>query len=177
VLTIDNSIPLKWSPIDLPVDHQKLLEIQENNRQLLFFLLDKHKNIRDFDSEAEDTSSEFKMLQHKVDLLTTWLGKLLLSQMTLPNSQHVKISSNGITVTTESLLSIEDTVLIECYIDPDLPQALLFHGQVKSIKEGEIGNEITIQFINLGTEVCDLLDKLIFQNHRRLIAYKKSKEL
>ena len=109
MLTIENNIPLKWSPIGLPVNHQQLLDMQENNKQLLLVLLDKHTNSKDFESEAEDTSSELKMLQHKVDLLTTWLGKLLLSQMTLPNSQQVKISSNGITVTTESLLSVEDT--------------------------------------------------------------------
>ena len=177
MLTIENSIPLKWSPIDLPVDHQKLLEIQDNNKQLLLVLLDKHKNSKDFENEAEDTTSELKMLQHKVDLLTTWLGKLLLSEMTLPSCKQVKISSNGITVTTESQLPIEDTLLIECYIDPDFPQALLLHEQITSIKEVESGNEIAIQFIKLGTEVSDLLDKLIFQNHRRLIAYKKSTEL
>ena len=177
MLTIENSLPIKWSSIAFPIDYQRILEMQENNRQLLFVLLDKHKISTELENETDNTFVELKVLQHKVDILTAWLSKLLVNQMTLPDRQTVKISSKDVTITSKIKFSIEDTLLIECYIEPEFPQALLFYGQVISVTESEPGYEVVIQFINLGTEVSDLLDKLIFQNHRRQVAYTKSMEI
>ncbi len=177
MLTIENSIPIGWSSADLQVDQQTILDIQESNKQLLFVLLEKHKNHSDLEKESDDTSHELKLLQHKVDLLTSWLGKLLINQMTLPSNRKVQISSKGIIIATDAPLEIHEKLQLECYLEPNFPQALLFFGQVKGIEAVENGKNIVIDFVNLGAEVSDLLDKLIFQNHRRLVAYSKSKEL
>lgn len=176
MLTIENNIPLYCCTIALPIGNQTILEIHENNKQLLLVLLEKHKNYNELENESDDTSYELKMLQHKVDLLTSWLGKLLAHQMKLPNAQPVKISSKGITITSKSTHQIDDILQLECYLEPDFPQPILFQGQVISVEEIELGYEVSIDFINLGSEVSDLLDKLIFQNHRRLVAYSRSKE-
>lgn len=177
MLTIETDIPINCSTIALPIRNQTILEIHEVNKQLLLVLLEKHKKPTELENESDDTSNELKMLQHKVDLLTTWLGKLLSHHLTLPHIHPVKISSKGIIITTQTKYLMGDTLQIECYIEPNFPQALLFQGQVMSVNEIESGNEVSIQFINLGSEVGDLLDKLIFQNHRRLVAYSRSQEI
>jgi len=80
------------------------------------------------------------------------------------------MSSHAVEWFGEHAPPIGDTGLLSIYINPALPQALRIPCVVAGQRIIEDSSATQLRFVGLSDAVVDMLEKLIFRHHRRLVA-------
>jgi len=187
--------PFSWQVIPaMPATYQ-CLRFHESNRQILQLLL-KEGAVQELDAVPDQITREMNRLDSKLDLLITMVGALLSKETEIPSTRKVRIGSNGLQVLLDPG-SVEDAMLTELavipfteyvpessandclirinlYLDAHFPQPLTFFARVEIVEYTGAGSLMMAAFINKDPEVQDLLEKFIFQQHRRNIASSRT---
>jgi hypothetical protein len=168
-LIFDGSMPLAWVPGPLP-DDGDLARLNAENHQLLAAdsTLDEvrvHDALKD---ESPALVHELQRLDYKLNILLRLTAELAMRQNGLPRARPVRFSSAGLEWLGEDVPQIGSTGVLMLYVNPSLPQPLKLPAVV-----GEDQNEnpaARLQFTGLSESVVELIEKMIFRHHRRLVA-------
>jgi hypothetical protein len=88
----------------------------------------------------------------------------------LPSPRHVKLSSGGLEWIGDDAPAVGSTGVLDVFINTTLPQPLRLPATVVGSRtDGQSGSS-QLQFTGLSEPVVDLIEKLIFRHHRRLVA-------
>jgi hypothetical protein len=168
-LIFEESLPLAWTP-GPRVEGFELTRLNADNQQLLGAeaSLD---DVRVHDALKDESAAllhELQRLEYKMNIVLRLIAELRYSAM--PPPQKVKISARALEWFTEQGPSIGETGLLALYINPALPQPLKIPCWVVGERFENALRVAQIRFEGLSDAVVDLLEKLIFRHHRRLIA-------
>jgi len=170
-LIFEESLPVGWTPGPL-AEGLVLARLNTDNHQLLGAesSLDEvrvHEALKD---ESPALLHELQRLEYKVNILLRLTAALALRSSGLPPAERVRMSSHAVEWFGEHAPPIGDTGLLSIYINPALPQALRIPCVVAGQRIIEDSSATQLRFVGLSDAVVDMLEKLIFRHHRRLVA-------
>jgi len=171
-LIFEDSLPLVWTPGALPQD-AALVRLNADNHQLLGAesSLDEvrvHEALKD---ESPALLHELQRLEFKLNVLLRLTAELARRTSAAPAVRRIKLSSVGLELLGEDSPPIGSTGMLDLYINATLPQALKLPAIIvgnRARADGEPASQM--QFSGLSDQVVDLIEKLIFRHHRRLVA-------
>jgi hypothetical protein len=170
-LIFEESLPVGWTPGPL-AEGLVLARLNTDNHQLLSAesSLDEvrvHEALKD---ESPALVHELQRLEYKVNILLRLTAELALRSSGLPPAERVRMSSHAVEWFGEHTPPTGGTGLLSLYINPALPQALKIPCVVAGQRIIEDSRATQLRFVGLSDAVVDMLEKLIFRHHRRLVA-------
>jgi len=170
-------LPIAWTVVDHEPPASKLFALNENNARLLrlFTVLDEHL-AEQFESNQE-VHQAFTRLDTKLTLVLELVGEILSHQLELPLPSRLALSEQGIQWIESSSSPLPEQIqlaYVSFYLKPELPRPLTFLAQMKAERHNDGKVQFVAKFHGVNEEVQDGLAKLIFRQHRRMIASKRS---
>jgi Atypical PilZ domain, cyclic di-GMP receptor len=172
-LIFEEGLPVTWAP-GPPADGLSLGRLNADNYKLLGAeaSLDEvhmHEALKD---ESAALLHELQRLEYKVNILLRLTAELAMRNSGLPAPARVRLSPVGLEWFGESTPAVGETGLLSLYINPALPQSLKISCVVASerIDHDNAARVAQVRFSGLSEPVIEMLEKLIFRHHRRLVA-------
>ena len=169
-LIFEELLPVAWSPGAL-ADGVQLARFNADNHQLLGAesSLDDvrvHEALKD---ESPALLHELQRLEYKVNILLRLTAELAVRSSGLPAAERIRMSPRALLWFGEHPLQAEATGLLNVYINSALPQPLKIPSVVVGERLVDGARATQFRFVGLSDPVVDLLEKLIFRHHRRLV--------
>jgi hypothetical protein len=170
-LIFEDALPVTWKPGPL-AEGVMLGRLNADNHQLLGAeaSLDEvrvHEALKD---ESPALLHELQRLEYKVNILLRLTAEFAMRNAGLPDPARVRLSSRGAEWFGESLPAVGETGLLSIYINPALPQPLKISCTAAGEREEKGAPVVQLRFSGVSESVIDMLEKLIFRHHRRLVA-------
>jgi hypothetical protein len=170
-LIFEELLPLDFTPGDLPAG-MALIRMNADNQQLLGAeaSLDDvrvHEALKD---ESPALVHELQRLEYKLNILLRLTAELAHRSSSLPPAQRARVSALGFEWFGERAPPGGATGVVSAYINPALPQPFKVACTVIGERSEEGVRVAQLAFSGLSDTVVDLLEKLIFRHHRRLVA-------
>lgn len=170
-LAYEESLPLAWTPGPL-AEGLSLARLNADNQQLLAAeaSLDEvrvHEALKD---ESPALLHELQRLEFKINILLRLTAEISVRGNVLPPPQRVKLTSHALEWFGESTPPQAASGLLALYINPALPQSVKIPCVVEGVRTVDGSPLAQLRFVGLSEAVVQLLDKLIFRHHRRLVA-------
>jgi hypothetical protein len=174
-LVYEDLIPVAWTPGILPQGLQ-LARLNVDNQQLLGAeaSLDEvrvHEALKD---ESPALLNELQRLEYKINILLRMTSELSLRDSGLPPADRVRLGPRGLEWFGDRVPEVGANGIAAVYVNPGLPQPVRLPASVVSDRTVDGVRGVQLAFAGVSDGVCDLLEKLIFRHHRRLIAGAKS---
>jgi hypothetical protein len=170
-LIFEESLPVAWTLGPL-AEGLQLARLNADNHQLLGAesSLDEvrvHEALKD---ESPALLHELQRLEYKVNILLRLTAELAVRSSGLPPAERIRLTSGALEWFGEKTPPVGATGLLALYINPALPQPLKIPSVVVGERNIEHARAAQLQFAGLSDAVVEMLDKLIFRHHRRLVA-------
>jgi Atypical PilZ domain, cyclic di-GMP receptor len=168
-LIFEENLPLAWTPGPL-AEGLSLARFNSDNQQLLGAeaSLDDVRIGEALKDESAALLHELQRLEYKMNILLRLVAELRSGAM--PPLQRVKIAARALEWFSAQAPAVGETGLLALYINPALPQPLKIPCCVVGQRREDDLQIAQMQFAGLSDAVVELLEKLIFRHHRRLIA-------
>jgi hypothetical protein len=169
-LIFEEAMPVTWSP-GLTPDGIGLGRLNADNHQLLGAesSLDEvrvHEALKD---ESPALLHELQRLEYKVNILLRLTAELAMRSSGLPPPARVRLSSVGLEWFGNATPQVGETGLVSLYINPALPQPLKMFCNAAGERNDQDMRVVQLRFVGLSDSVIDMVEKLIFRHHRRLV--------
>jgi hypothetical protein len=170
-LVLEEMLPMAWTALP-PVEPLVLARLNADNHQLLgaessFDEVRVHEALKD---ESPALVHELQRLEFKLNVLLRLTAELCVRHSALPPRQSIRLSSVGLEWFGIDLPAVGMTGVAEIYINPALPQALKLPCVVAGERLAGPKRAAQLRFTGLSDPVVELIEKLIFRRHRRLVA-------
>ncbi len=176
-LCYQDLIPVEWEPLRRPLDAGQRQRYQRDNVALLQgVLLVDEQPVIEHDEELSALGQELQRIDHKLNLVLELLSQALRSWRKLPDPVAVRITSEGIRWEGEEGPPEGSSVLLKLYMSPIVPNPLMVDGTVLPPAAGAGGGWNEVRFTPLDTRIRDLLEKVVFRQHRRQIARQRTRK-
>jgi Atypical PilZ domain, cyclic di-GMP receptor len=170
-LIFEELLPLAWEAGPLP-QGASLAHLNADNHQLLSAQssLEEVRVSEALKEESPALLHELQRLEYKLNILLRLTAEIAARSTTLPAAQPTRLGAGGLEWSGAAAPPVGSTGLVHIYINPALPQALKFPCVVIGERRQDAERVAQLQFRDLSDAVVDLLEKLIFRHHRRLVA-------
>ena len=170
-LVYEESLPVGWTPGPL-AEGLSLARLNADNQHLLAAesSLDEvrvHEALKD---ESPALLHELQRLEFKINILLRLTAEISVRGSGLPPAERVRLTSHALEWYGDRAPPVATTGLLSLYINPGLPQAVNIPCITESEHSDETLHVARLRFVGLSEAVVQLLDKLIFRHHRRLVA-------
>jgi hypothetical protein len=170
-LIFDEALPVVWTAGPL-AEGAVLARLNADNHQLLGAesSLDEvrvHEALKD---ESPALVHELQRLEFKVNILLRLTSELALRNSGLPPTQRVRLTSRALEWFADPPPAVGSTGVLAVYINPALPQPVKIPCVVAGERMQDATRAAQMRFNGVSDAVVELLDKLIFRHHRRLVA-------
>jgi hypothetical protein len=169
-LVYEESLPLGWISRPIP-QGLEAVRLNTDNHQLLGAesSLDEVRVSEALKEESPALLHELQRLEYKLNILLRLTADLAARSSPLPPPQAARLGARGLEWTGAAAPASGATGLLQIYINPALPQPLRIPCRVVGERMQNSERVAQLQFCELSDAVVDLLEKLIFRHHRRLV--------
>jgi hypothetical protein len=170
-LTFEELLPIAWVAGPLP-EGLELARLNTDNHQLLGAEASLEE-ARVAEALAKEESPallhELQRLEFKLNVLLRLVAELAARTSALPQPQAVRLGAQGLEWKGANAPQ-RGCGVVHIYINSALPQPVKIPGEVvgERLEDGE--RIAQVKFRGVSDSVADMLEKLIFRHHRRLIA-------
>jgi len=170
-LIYEGTIPLACQLLDNMPDDDELTLININNEKVLRMVaaLDEmHIDTHEEPGHAHDIAR----LEFKINMLMDLVGQLLERQLQLPSRRRVCVNAHGMQVDLPEQDAVESGQIIKVslFFTGSYPRPVVLFVIVSSVSPSHI---LSGQLLALPEMVQDLLERLIFRQHRRNVAQQR----
>ncbi|HMK84756.1 MAG TPA: PilZ domain-containing protein [Steroidobacteraceae bacterium] len=169
-LVYEELLPLAWAEGPLP-QGLVLARLNADNHQLLGAesSLDEVRVPEALKEESPGLLHELQRLEYKLNILLRLTAEISARSAPLPPAQPTRLGATGLEWVGARSPAVGATGLVLIYINPALPQPLRIPSAVIGERMQGAERVAQLEFRELSDSVVDLLEKLIFRHHRRLI--------
>jgi hypothetical protein len=169
-LVFEELLPLAWVPGPLP-QGLEAVRLNADNQQLLGAesSLDEVRVSEILKEESPALVHELQRLEYKLNILLRLTADIAVRSSPLPPAQAARLGAQGLEWIGAAAPAAGSTGLLKIYINPALPQPLKIPCMVVGERAQNSERVTQLQFRDLSEAVVDLLEKLIFRHHRRLV--------
>lgn len=173
-LIFEDALPLLWLPQPLAAGSE-LARLNADNHQLLGAesSLDEVRLNDVLKDESPALLQELQRLEFKLNILLRLTAQVAMQNEALPPRCMVRLTPKGLEWEGAEEAPVGATGLLKLYINAALPQPLSLPCLVVAERHGAASRVAQMRFVGVSEVVADLLEKLIFRHHRRLIAVSK----
>jgi len=170
-LIFEELLPLSWVA-GPPAQGLSLARLNADNHQLLGAeaTLDEVRVSEALKEESPALVHELQRLEYKLNILLRLTAELAARSSPLPPAQPTRLSSRGLEWIGAAAPQVGSTGLLHVYINPALPQPLKIPCAVVDERLQDGQRVAQLRFQDLSDAVVEMLDKLVFRHHRRLVA-------
>ncbi len=169
-LAFQDVLPVSWRTLAAPIDAETAAVYGERNVRLLQAreAMDQLGPVESTDEDSPHAAALIR-LELKVNLVLDLVGQILASNRPRPAAVPVRFNSLGATWRSPGTQLPEAGAvgLVEIYLHECLAEPLKLAGRIASVMPD---GHIKARFAPVGETVADLLEKLAFRRHRRLVA-------
>ena len=170
-LWYEDRLPIRWEEAGAAPTAAQGLGAGNAGEQFLRHLgvLDEHRPDGDEDGHL---SQEIQRLEFKVDLLLEMVGRLVGREAVMPAAAAVRLGADRMqwTTTPGEAPGKGRFLRVELFLYPTLPMPLELFGAIESVIARPDGSHVTLRYAGMGEGLRNALEKLIFRQHRRLVA-------
>jgi hypothetical protein len=171
-LIFEELLPLGFDEIALP-QGLELARLNADNHQLLGAEASLEE-VRIGEALAKEESPalvhELQRLEYKLNVLLRLMADLVARSSAIPPAQATRLGARGLEWTGTAAPKVGAKGLLSLYINPALPQPLRISCEVTGERTQQGQRVAQLEFRGVSESVTELLEKLIFRHHRRLIA-------
>lgn len=171
-LFYEDVLRLRWRVVEESPEARQP-QLQETNEEFLRLMSALEEHTPDLEDDATGLAQEILRLDSKVTLLLNMVGKMLASQLVLPEPLPVRIGARSVEWVSALTVPVGSHVHVEVYLRPDYPFPLVLPGEVAAVAREAGGTRVAVTLGDLGKSVQDWLEKTIFRHHRRLVAHAR----
>ena len=173
-LVFEDTLPLSWTPGPL-VEGSELARLNADNHQLLgaVYSLEEGRVHEALKDESPALVHELQRLEFKLNILLRLTAEMSLRHSALPAPRKIRLAARGLEWLGADAPAVGSTGTLQLYINPAVPQPLKLSCAVASERQIDSQRAAQLRFHGVSTLVVELIDKLIFRHHRRLIAGAK----
>lgn len=173
-LVYEDNVPMRWKEIGKDISSSQLIRIHESNQEKLRFIsvLDEYRS--ESSSETYGPSpGDLTRIEYKMNLILDLVSQILVHHVDMPRMIPIRMSGTGILWKCDEPLNPGQYVLLDIYFYQKYPRPIVLPGKVQSAEKSgdEYNTWVSFEYIN--DSVRRWLDKLIFRQHRRGIAYAR----
>lgn len=174
-LIFEELLPIAWVAGALP-HGADVARLNADNHQLLGAesSLDEVRVSEALKEESPALVHELQRLEYKLNILLRLTAELAMRTSSLPPPQHVRLGARGLEWFGAAAPAVGSTGLVHVYINAALPQPLKFPCAVLRERTQNAERVTQLQFREVSEAVVDMLEKLIFRHHRRLVKGAKA---
>ncbi len=174
-LVYEDMLPLFWETREDGSQSLNLARVSEHNEHVMRCVNLLGEQIKEKIDEESESESALMRLDAKVNLLLEMVSNLGRNRIELPSDTLVRLASGGIEwLCKESAPALGGNIWITLHIDSRIPEALKLAASVISVSADQSGTMVVARFTEMGEAVQDQLEKMIFRNHRRMVAQSRS---
>jgi hypothetical protein len=165
-LAYEEVLPVNWAPLAGTVDALVAAGVTERNVRLLQALaaIEDHGSAE----KPDESSPDLTRLDFKINLLLDLVGQLVVANRPRPLPVAIRFNAQGaVWKAAGPLPAANQQGMVEIHLRDFLAEPLRLMGTLSRITpEGEV----TVRFAPVGECLADLLERLIFRQHRRQVA-------
>lgn len=168
-LWFEDVVPVLCTPLAEPWQPAQRVRADTGNIELLrtMLLLDDGAD----SGSDENRDSDLQRIESKLNVLLDLVARIFSVQVPLPPAIPLRLSATHVVIRGAGSLLPEQLVALEIYLHTKLPRCIHLLGKVAGDPD-EDGN-YTIALEPLSQALQDLIEKFIFRQHRRLVAYQR----
>ncbi|HED17026.1 MAG TPA: hypothetical protein ENI64_09480 [Gammaproteobacteria bacterium] len=169
-LIYEGTVPLTCQHLDNMPDDDALTQININNEKVLRMVAALDEMHIDTHEEPGHTH-DIARLEFKINMLMDLVGQLLERQLQLPSRRHVCVNAYGMQVAMPEQDTIESGQLIKVslFFTEAYPRPVVLFVSISSSSPHTVSGQV----MALSEAVQDLLERLIFRQHRRNVAQQR----
>jgi len=165
-----DDVPVRWSMLDATPSDTRLAILNDENERLLRYVssLDEYLHeSKDGDPLAHDVAR----LEFKVNILMEMVSQVLAQKLDLPAASRLEMNANGLVCHMPEAPVCGRQFQLSVYLNRQYLKPLEVCASVVGIESsGEGTVKVALQFQGLSEIVQDHLERLIFRQHRRMVA-------
>lgn len=170
-LIFEDFLPMGWTQGSLPsglvlgrlnADNQQLLGAEASLDEVRV-----HEALKD---ESPALLHELQRLEFKLNVLLRLTAELAKRSSDMPPPRPIRLWSGGMEWLGTDAPAVGTTGILDLYINATLPQPLKLPSTVIGSRMDGESSKSQLEFTGLSDQVVDLIEKLIFRHHRRLVA-------
>jgi hypothetical protein len=124
--------------------------------------------------EEHELAADLQRVEHKVNVLIQLVARLLSRDAHLPPVRDVHVHADGLEWRVDDEEVQPGVGLVHLHVSRHFPQPLVLPGRIVGTRAERDGRWVRFEFEGLSASVVDLLERLIFRHHRRLVAGTRS---
>jgi len=166
-------LPLEWA--DIPTLTQANSELQrQSNVALLRALAAIETSLPEHEVHTEAAQKALERVEAKLDIVFLLLSRLASANAMFPPEKPFILSNETITWLESGIAPVVgQSVQINLYLNPRLPQPLHLPVTIKDLHAKEGGVEVIATLQSVGDELEEWLTRTIFRYHRRALQARK----
>ncbi len=171
-LAYEDTVPLGFRPLPAMPDGPDLQRLNAENAQVLQAdsSLEEYRRVEPRE-DGEPLFQEIQRLEFKLDVVLRVIGSLLEHQKAVPARRKFRIYAQGLEWTeTDVAPAVGTRGIVSLYVNRSLPFPIELPVEVTAVSAGQGERNVRVAFHGLSAHVADLLEKMIFRHHRRLVA-------
>jgi hypothetical protein len=170
-LVYEETLPVGWTEAPL-TDPHALLRINGDNLQLLSAeaSLDEVRVAEGLKDESPALMHELQRLEYKLNILLRLVAEIAVRNAGIPGAERVRLSSHAMEWFGGRAPRLGSTGIVSIYVNPALPQPVKIPAKVAGERIHDGQHVAQLKFSGLSDAITQMLDKLIFRHHRRLVA-------
>ncbi|HUO95035.1 MAG TPA: PilZ domain-containing protein [Steroidobacteraceae bacterium] len=124
--------------------------------------------------EEPELAEDLQRLESKVNVLIQLVARLLNRATTLPPVRSIRLHASGLEWRIDDEEVQPGTGVVELHVSRHFPQPLRLPGRIEGVASDDGGRWVGFRFEGLTPSVTELLERMIFRHHRRLVAGTRS---
>ena len=168
-----DALPLGFERLARLPDGATLAGIVLEDQQVLVAdaSLDEQRPHQEKKSEEEpELAEDLQRLEFKVNVLIQLDARLLNRAARLPAVRSIRFHAQGLEWRLDDEEVQPGVGLVRLYVSRYFPQPLVLPGRIAGVYDDGEGRWVRFEFEGLSPLVIDLLERMIFRHHRRLVA-------
>lgn len=167
-LAYEDVLPVGWRPLLRPLDLAAVAVLTERNVRTLQVCatIEEQGPVE----KAEDKSlhsADLQRLEVKMNLVLELMGQLLAAHQPRPQPTSLRFNALGAVWRKGAPLRVGEQGLLDVYLRESLAQPLTL---IANVTQVSVEGVVKVAFTPPGEATADLIEKLAFRRHRRLVA-------
>ena len=172
-LIFEDTLPVGWTRGALAEDQYARLNAENQQLLVAYSTLDEVRVNDALKDESPALVHELQRLDYKLNILLRLTADLAMRQNGLPPACQIRFSSTGLEWAGDDAPHAGEIGVLVLYVNTVLPQPLRFPATVIMRGTHKDVQVTGLQFTGLSEAVVELIEKMIFRHHRRLVAGAK----
>ena len=168
-----DALPLGFERLERLPDSAALAAIVAEDQQVLVAdaSLDEQRPHQEKKSDEEpEFAEDLQRLEMKLNVLIQLVARLLNRGSSLPVVRSIRFHAQGLEWRVDDEEVQPGVGLVHVHVSRYFPQPLVLPGRIVGVHGDGEGRWVRFEFEGLSPLVVDLLERMIFRHHRRLVA-------